>query len=299
MSISKLIHEINLGSFQAIAKGITLVENQLPGHQELLRTISQNRRTKIIGFTGPPGAGKSSLINALLAQLAHSNKIAVLSIDPSSPFNLGALLGDRIRMNDFYLNPHVFIRSMASRGSLGGLCPSVIEVTELLKAAPFDYIFLETVGVGQSEIEISGLADTTVVVMVPESGDEIQTMKAGVMEIADIFVVNKADRSMADKFIKNLKILVHGNHQEWEIPVLKSVATSGEGILEIIRYMDLHANFTSNNTLKRSQLLCDKVFQLIQKKRMEKVNKEDLQRQLQHEMDSSNFNLFRFAEARY
>ena len=158
----QLASRILRGVREAVASGLNLLDNRLAEARNrsarLLASLSGERQLKeghLVGVTGPPGAGKSSLINALLAQLAHSNKIAVLSIDPSSPFNLGALLGDRIRMNDFYLNPHVFIRSMASRGSLGGLCPSVIEVTELLKAAPFDYIFLETVGVGQSEIEIS------------------------------------------------------------------------------------------------------------------------------------------------
>src|SRR5262249_37535052 len=148
----------------------------------------------------PPGAGKSTLTDALIGEaIKQDKKVAVLCVDPSSPFNRGALLGDRVRMSEWYNHPKVFIRSLASRGSLGGLHPKIIEITELIKASLFDYIFIETVGVGQSEVEIAGLADVTVVVTVPESGDEIQTMKAGLMEIADIFVVNKADRPDADQ----------------------------------------------------------------------------------------------------
>src|SRR6266571_1288884 len=151
--------------------------------------------------TGAPGTGKSTLTDALIGALVNDEKkIGVLCVDPSSPFNLGALLGDRIRMSEWYNHPNVFIRSLATRGNLGGLHPKIIEITDLLKAAAFDYIIIETVGVGQSEIEIAGLADVTVVVLVPEAGDEVQTMKAGLMEIADVFVVNKADRPDADLF---------------------------------------------------------------------------------------------------
>lgn len=153
----------------------------------------------MIGITGPPGAGKSTLTDALIGEMVRAgNKVAVLCVDPSSPFNMGALLGDRIRMSEWYTNPNVFIRSLATRGSLGGLHPKIVEITELLKAASFDYILVETVGVGQSEVEIAGLADVTIVVLVPESGDDIQVMKAGLMEIADLYIVNKSDRPGAD-----------------------------------------------------------------------------------------------------
>src|SRR5678810_1468760 len=159
-----------------------------------------------------------------------------LCVDPSSPFNLGSLLGDRIRMSKWYDNPNVFIRSLATRGSLGGLHPKIIEITELMKAAAFDLIIVETVGVGQSEVEIAGLADITVVVVVPEAGDEVQTMKAGLMEIADIFVVNKADRPDADQFVKNLRLMLaptFSTHYN-EVPVLKTVASQKEGIRELL-----------------------------------------------------------------
>ncbi|HVE60396.1 MAG TPA: hypothetical protein VNA26_01160, partial [Chitinophagaceae bacterium] len=185
-----LLDQLVQGDMKALARGISFVENERPGYLELMSMLP-NSEAKIIGITGPPGAGKSTLVDGLLKEFVdRQNKVAVLCVDPSSPFNLGAVLGDRIRMSNWYSHPQVYIRSLATRGSLGGLHPKILEITDLIKAAKFDYIIVETVGVGQSEIEIAGLAHTTVVVVVPESGDEVQTMKAGLMEIADIFVVN-------------------------------------------------------------------------------------------------------------
>lgn len=199
----ELFLQVRQGDIKTIARCISYIENDYPGYEQLLQLLPHNDYAKIIGITGAPGSGKSTLVNALISELlSRDKKLAILCIDPSSPFNLGALLGDRIRMNEWYNHPDVYIRSLASRGSLGGLHPRIIEISDLLKAAPFDYIIIETVGVGQSEIEIAGLADTTVVVVVPEGGDEIQTMKSGIMEIADIFVVNKADRPDAEVFEK-------------------------------------------------------------------------------------------------
>ncbi|HYK54922.1 MAG TPA: GTP-binding protein, partial [Flavisolibacter sp.] len=176
----QLLNDVQRGNTTALARSISLVENEQQGYEELLQSLPRNDTAKIIGITGPPGAGKSTLVDALIGELVEDGKkVAVLCVDPSSPFNLGAVLGDRIRMSDWYIHPRVFIRSLATRGSMGGLHPKIIEITELVKAARFDYIIVETVGVGQSEIEIAGLADTTVVVVVPEAGDEIQTMKAG------------------------------------------------------------------------------------------------------------------------
>ncbi|WP_462222732.1 methylmalonyl Co-A mutase-associated GTPase MeaB, partial [Ferruginibacter sp.] len=202
------LNEIKQGNSKTLARCISFIENEADDYENLLEQLPFNN-TPVIGITGPPGAGKSTLTDALIGLLVNDGKkIGVLCIDPSSPFNLGALLGDRIRMSEWYNNPNVFIRSLATRGSLGGLHPKIIEISDLMKAAPFDYIIVETVGVGQSEVEIAGLADTTVVVVVPEAGDEVQTMKAGLMEIADIFVVNKADRPDADTFVKNLRLML-------------------------------------------------------------------------------------------
>ena len=172
------LQQIEQGDIKTLARCISLVENEVAGYENLLQLLPSSS-TPVIGITGPPGAGKSTLVDALIGSLTQQGKkIGILCVDPSSPFNLGALLGDRIRMSNWYNHPNVYIRSLATRGSLGGLHPKIIEITDLLKAASFDYILIETVGVGQSEIEIAGLADITVVVVVPESGDEVQTMKA-------------------------------------------------------------------------------------------------------------------------
>src|SRR5476651_2599003 len=174
----ELLKDIRQGNAKSLARAISLVENEVEGYESMLEDLPPSA-TKIIGITGPPGAGKSTLVDALIGRLVAGNKkVGILCVDPSSPFNLGALLGDRIRMSEWYNHPGVFIRSLATRGSLGGLHPKIIEIADLMKAAPFDYIIIETVGVGQSEIEIAGLADTTVVVVVPEAGDEVQDRKS-------------------------------------------------------------------------------------------------------------------------
>ena len=210
-----LIKGIKEGSFTALARAITLVENDIPPAAQLLRKIELNSSVPVIGITGPPGAGKSTLVNAITEHIVKGGKkIAILAIDPTSPFNFGSLLGDRIRMSQQFNNPNVYIRSLATRGALGGISAKTIEIVDVVKAAGFDMILVETVGVGQSEVEIAGLADKTVVVLVPESGDEIQHIKSGLMEVAQCFVVNKADREGADLFANNLKKLVHSQHQQ-------------------------------------------------------------------------------------
>ena len=290
------LYQIQQGDVKALARCISLVENEVPGYELLLQSLPSNNQP-VIGITGPPGAGKSTLTDALIGSLIEGGKkVAVLCIDPSSPFNLGALLGDRIRMSDWYNNPNVFIRSLATRGSLGGLHPKIIEITDLIKAAPIDYIIVETVGVGQSEIEIAGLADITVVVVVPEAGDEIQTMKAGLMEIANIFVVNKSDRPDADLFVSNLKsMLAPAFHtKNIPIPVIKTVAANKEGVDELynaILNQIAHPIFNE----KRSWLLSEKAYYLISQKRMADLDKNELKKKIA--ADGKNFNLYQFIQS--
>ncbi len=290
----KIKDDIESGNIKALARCISLIENEVGGYNEFLKLLSP-RSTPIIGITGPPGAGKSTLTDALIeSHVNEGKKVAVICVDPSSAFNLGALLGDRIRMSAWYNHPAVFIRSLASRGSMGGLHPKIIEITDTIKAVGFDIIIVETVGVGQSEIEIAGLADTTVVVLVPEAGDEIQTMKSGLMEIADIFVVNKADRPGADSFVKNLRQMLapaFHNHEQ-EIAVIKTVASKKEGITLLKEKIKSHAS--AQNNQRKNWLLTEKAYHLIKNKRMKNVSKEDLKNEIEKAGDG--FNVYRFIQ---
>ena len=284
------------GDIKSLARSISLVENEVEGYEEFMQSLPVNNSNNIIGITGPPGAGKSTLTDALIGSLvADGKRVAILCVDPSSPFNLGALLGDRIRMSEWFNNPSVYIRSLASRGSMGGLNPKIIEITEIIKTANFDYIIIETVGVGQSEIEIAGLADTTIVVLVPESGDEIQTMKAGLMEIADIFVVNKSDRPGADIFVKNLRQMLapaFQNHQH-EIPILQTIADQKKGIDELKEKIILLKN--TLNSERKHWLLAEKAYQLIKSKRMRDIDKTMLRNKI--ETAGDNLNLYNFIKS--
>ncbi len=291
----QFLQEIMNGNSKTLARCISLIENEVDGYEDLLKLLPQSA-TNIIGITGPPGAGKSTLVDSLIGLLVKAEKkIGVLCIDPSSPFNLGALLGDRIRMSNWYNHPNVFIRSLASRGSLGGLHPKIIEITDLMKAATFDYIIVETVGVGQSEIEIAGLADITVVVVVPEAGDEIQTMKAGLMEIADIFVVNKADRPDADLFVKNLRLMLapafHNRYDE--VPVLKTIASQNTGVDELLLQIQ-HLMKHHHSKEKKYWLLAERAFQLIQKKKMSGISKDELKENIKEQSNNNTFQLYSF-----
>jgi len=222
----------------------------MPGVAEIMRTVQPHLgRAHVLGVTGPPGAGKSTLVDRLTARLrAEGQRVAIIAVDPSSPFTGGAVLGDRIRMQSHTLDQDVFIRSMATRGSLGGLAATTGDVIKLMDAAGFPWILIETVGVGQTELDVIKQADTTVVTLVPESGDSVQAMKAGLMEVADIFVVNKADRDGAHALMAELRFSVHLHYSssvspkdiDWEIPVLAAQATNDVGVAELLAEVKRH-----------------------------------------------------------
>ena len=282
-SLTPLVEGVRAGDRLRLARAISVVENERPGFEALLHALlvasgaGADHRGIRVGMTGPPGAGKSSLVTAMArAQLAQGSTVGVVAVDPTSPFSGGALLGDRIRMNDLALEPGIFIRSMASRGSLGGLATTTTEVLDVMDAAGFPLLLIETVGVGQTELEIAGAADTVVVVLVPESGDGIQAMKAGLMEIADLFVVNKSDRPGADRLVRELKTAIHyrsgpaayapatahhgvdlsrmgdvgsdapeegpptGTGDVWIPEVLQTVAQTGDGVPELLEAIERH-----------------------------------------------------------
>lgn len=295
MNWAELLSSLQQGDIRALARCISLVENEYPGYVELLRELPASSK-KIIGITGPPGAGKSTLVDGLIGHLTKNGaKVAVLCVDPSSAFNLGAVLGDRIRMSDWYTDPNVFIRSLATRGSMGGLHPKIIEIADLVKASPFDHIIIETVGVGQSEIEIAGLADVTIVVMVPEAGDEVQTMKAGLMEIADIFVVNKSDRPDADTFVRHLRQMLapaFSKHYH-EVPIVKTIASEKIGLEELMNILqhDLKRSHINDRTF---WLLAEKAYYLIEQKRMKDVDKQKLKQEIEAAFKTGRFNLYQF-----
>jgi LAO/AO transport system kinase len=264
-TISDLLNQLSIGSVTALARLITMVENEQPGALEALqRLYPKTGNAYIIGITGPPGSGKSTLTDKITLELRHRGcTVGIIAADPSSPFTGGALLGDRVRMQESLNDEGVFFRSMATRGTMGGLCKTTLGVIELLDAFGKDYILLETVGVGQDELDIIKIADTTLLISVPGLGDDIQSLKAGIMEIGDIHVVNKADRDGADQLISDLNLMYDLSTitSSWMPPVVRTIAVENEGIGELIEKMLAHRKFLETG-------------KGLQQKRSERIRKE-------------------------
>jgi GTPase len=274
------------GDKRALARAITLVENGDPEGWALVREVyPKTGRAGMVGFTGPPGVGKSTLIGKLVEHArSRDREVAVLSIDPSSPFTQGALLGDRIRLADHFLDPGVFIRSMASRGSLGGLSEATLQAALLMDASGKDDVFLETVGVGQAEVDIIDHADSIVLVLMPGSGDSVQALKAGVMEIPDVIVVNKSEHPLTDTMVREIRgVLSLGPKQDWRVPIVKTEAGKGEGIEELAeKIAEHHVHIEEAGTLqeRRGRNLMNEVLALAAarlRRRLEESIREDPQ----------------------
>ncbi|MCC7439077.1 MAG: methylmalonyl Co-A mutase-associated GTPase MeaB [Armatimonadetes bacterium] len=293
-NIQEKAQAILAGNKRQITRALSIVENEGEGWVELLSTLYPQSGTSYrIGITGPPGAGKSTITQQMIRHYrAAGKRVAVIAIDPTSPFTGGAILGDRIRMQSETLDPGVFIRSMASRGSLGGLSAKAQELADLLAASGYDIIIFETVGVGQSELDIAKAADTTIVVLVPESGDSIQAMKSGLMEIADIFLMNKSDRDGADQAVAALKTIltfkITHDAAQWNPPVIKTVGMSGEGIAKIgeaIRehreHSEQHGMFLARRKKREEERIIEEVEHRLRQRFWTTERKDDLRAQIE------------------
>ena len=272
-----ILEGIKKGNERKIAQAITVIENQRDKGFELLKKLyRETSLAYLVGITGPPGSGKSTLTDKIVSKWREKGlKVAVIAIDPTSKFSGGALLGDRIRMSNVSTDRGVFIRSMATRGSLGGLNPAIYDTILLLSAAGYDYILIETVGVGQNEVDIVDLADTTLVVTVPEAGDEIQTFKAGLMEVGDLFVLNKSDRPGVDKMQLTLEQMINlADKKGWEPPIVKTVATKNNGIDKLTTKINEHKSYLQESNLledNREEVMRRQLVNLLEEKVLAKI----------------------------
>lgn len=292
MDFDKLTKNIFAADKLSIARAISIIENDSAGYYKLLKNIyKKTGKAYLIGITGPPGAGKSTITNCLTKLLREKNfTVGIIAVDPTSPFTGGALLGDRIRMQEIGMDEGVFIRSMATRGNMGGLSKKAGEACDILDASGKEFIIIETVGVGQSELDIAQTADTTIVTLVPESGDSVQTMKAGLMEIGDIFVINKSDRDGADALNLALKTMLHlkpKRDDDWIIPIFKTIGTKNKGIDALYTGIMSHKEHLKNKNLlfrKRKEHLTKKLTELVsgelQKKFWTKKKQTEMEKNL-------------------
>ena len=292
--IKKLIDGLKSQDLKSISKTISYIENNHTDKEKILDQIfNLSNGAFKIGITGPPGAGKSTITNLLIKYFRNKNKrVGVLLIDPSSPFTGGAVLGDRVRMNMHYDDNNVFIRSLATRGSKGGLASNADEIADVLDASGYDIIIFETVGVGQVEIDVVEHVDSVVLVLVPESGDDIQMLKAGVIEIADIFVINKSDRKDSDKLYVSLENMLNRSSDKncWNQPIVKSIATKDEGIVELVEQIDKHYNYNLKNKKKindKDNKYLKKINKIIMKKSIDRLWSNQKKQQYQKEIDKN------------
>ena len=280
-SISSLVDDIRSGNPRALARAITAVENRSEGSGELLKALFPHTgRAQVIGLTGAPGAGKSTLVDQLAREYRQQQKsVGIVAVDPTSPYTGGAILGDRIRMGGHYADPGIYIRSMATRGSLGGLARTTADVTSVLDASGRDVVLIETVGVGQDEVDIVRLADVTVVILVPGMGDDVQTIKAGIMEIADVFVINKSDRDGAERVEREIRAMqsLSVRKDEWVPPIVKTVASEGKGIADLGSAIASYQEFLGKSDVgrrKRIENWRERLIEMLRDTLLERVMRE-------------------------